>query len=393
VGALSSLNDKMRSVNRNLGGVVRMGVPLAASYLTAGAALGYSPGSNTLNGVSYGHPSLGAQNAGAKGGMNFWQSIGQDFIGGAVQSLGAGVGGALVNEAFPPDYDKQQEQTQAGFDMEFEQAKRLERMMYKRAKRRGLTPWEYYGSGASGGANVSGGASTLGNNAAQMEQVNKQMGSQAYMQARQQDTALKQTQIQADAQIKSAQIAANATTYSADTSAGVQRLKAYLDFTLGAANYDLKSREFEEVILKKAAAEINLSEAQLKKTLNEALTADPNFVLKKAKMMMGVDNSINFFLQERFGIDITNGDQVRNLSREEARNVLSVFIAAGSSTYQNALGVAAIGSNGEDQFAIDPVTGGPAKGEDHGQLPADAKLPTLGTDGQGRRNWLGGKRK
>lgn len=248
------------------------------------------------------------------------------------------------------------QQMRVGNQLDLDNQKSMFNYRMQQGTEMGLTPVELFGSPASGaGGGTTGSGATLGNNASQQQMQNNQLQQQQALQDQQiaanTFTALAQTKMQTDAQKDVAETQAGATTGAADIHASVQAVAN----SIRQGELDLSTRVFEESTLVMIGMAQEKHPQEVKKLINEAATSLPEWQRAQTLLGMGVDNSINTMLQKRFGIDITDSSQMKNLSTEKFRNILSVFIAADSSLYKQLAGFFA--AQGEDQFNLDPVLG------------------------------------
>ena len=79
---------------------------------------------------------------------------------------------------------------------------------WRKAKDRGLTPQEFYGSPAAGGSAASGGGATLGNSAAAANIQNSKIHQDDKQRTLDRNVELQKTKMQTDAQLKTAEISA-----------------------------------------------------------------------------------------------------------------------------------------------------------------------------------------
>lgn len=229
----------------------------------------------------------------------------------------------------------------------------------------GLTPVELFGGSAAGpGGGTTGSGATLGNSMSQQQQQAAELAQQDRLQMQTlgaQITAdLQKTKMQTDAQKDVAQIQAGEQRHQTDT----QAKTAAVVNQIRQGELDLSTRQFEENTLQLLAMQQEKQPHEVKKLINEAATSLPEWQRSQKLLQMGVSNSVNTMLQKRFGIDITDESQMKNLSTEKFRNILSVFMAADSNLYTELAGFFA--AQGEDQFGLDPVLGSDFNVQDNG---------------------------
>ena len=247
----------------------------------------------------------------------------------------------------------------------------------------GMTAYEMFmGPAAGAGGGTTGSGNTLGNSQTQRDALALQNKQARQENARNRQTQLLQTAMQAEASIKSSEIAANsqlvsslgssamsanaskysadqsaaASQYGADTAATTQMKVARINEQIAHKNYSLKSTELYQVTIPMAAAELKIKDYQAEKAFNEITTSSPKYQKALKLMTMSTDNSINYMLQSRFGVDVTSKKEMQSLSTKEFKNVLAVFIAAGSSINRELQGLLSLDPFGEnEQFSLEPI--------------------------------------
>ena len=299
--------------------------------------------------------------------MGFFSSV-LGKVGGAI--LGRGVS-KITNKIFGDPAKK-------GARIEDQSYVRRANFDWSKAQERGLTAQEFYGSPAAGGSSGgSGSGQVLGNNQTAMMQ---KMADQQFQ--------AEQNELDRQNELDKAGISAEATLGSSKISAEASRYQAELQNAVEQGKLDLSQREFNEVTLPAAAEKLKLTREQTKKAINEVVTSTPKFQRSKILLQMGVDNTIQTALLQRFGIDITSKEEMAKLSDEQFQNVLSVLIASGSASNRELQGVlgafsTAIGMIGvdEDKFKLSPIG---TQNEDVNLMPALKQKQILG-----RRNYFG----
>lgn len=222
---------------------------------------------------------------------------------------------------------------------------------WEMARERGLTPQEFYGSPAAGGSAASGGQ-TLGNNQTAMIQKYQDMQFRAEENQKDRENEIAKAEIHAGASLGSSKISAEASMYAAD-----------IQERIAQGKLDLSTKEFNQVTLPGAAAKLKLTKEQTAKAINEVATSAPQFVRSKILLQMGVENTIQTALLQRFGIDITSKADMAKLTTEQFQNVLSVLIASGSATNRELQGLLAgfsstiqlLGGD-NNKFNLNPIT-------------------------------------
>ena len=242
--------------------------------------------------------------------MGLFSSIGGSILGSAAGSALGSIGGSFLDRALGRD------DARAGHRYDLRYSLRKEEELWNRAQERGLTPQEYYGSPAAGGAGggVSGGAQTLGNiNAANTSALT----------ARQQmETQLATTKMQTDAQKYAADKQFGASTYSTDKT-----------FEAAMANFGLKRDEYLNVTVPQAAAQLGKTEQETLKLINDVATSTPKFKRLMKLMSMGLDNTLVHLATSSTGLDIGDPEVVANMS-EDDRAKLTAAIMSARSTFK-----------------------------------------------------------
>ena len=223
-----------------------------------------------------------------------------------------------------------------------------EAALWSRAKARGLTPQEYYGSPVAGQGGPSGGAQVLGNVASQAYVTSRRATSEAMqaeadrqVQRRGQDTQLEIAKIQAGQQQRS---------------------------------LDQVVREYENVTLPKAAKELKVREADLKVRLNEIATSAPAFVKQKILLQMGVENTQQTIILRKYGLDDLDQSSIDKLTSDEIESLLGELFAAGS--YLNK---EIEGAKGQVEKSIDWLID---------KARPKPYRPSLGRPDEGNKNWI-----
>ena len=209
--------------------------------------------------------------------------------------------------------------------------------LYNRAMERGLTPQEYYGSPAPGAPGVSGGAQTLGNASNQQTMQTTQLMAEAAGKAadravmrRGQDTQKEVAEIQAEAQTSAAETAADASRENTKDTVTTNLAIARLNNLIKSRQLDLSEREFNEVTLPAAAANIGLTEQQTKKVIQEVMTSAPDFVRGNILLTMGFDNTLQNMVLKRFDVDPTSTKSMQKLSDDEYEKILTIMLGYSS---------------------------------------------------------------
>ncbi len=268
-------------------------------------------------------------------------------------AFGSAVGGGLGRSLFGGSSSRN---IGKGFREENKYYHRREAEDWRLAQERGLTPQEYYGSPASGGSGPSGSAATtLGNAASQKEMQGGQLMAEATQRDLDRKTSLQQTKMQTDASIKSSAIAAGASIESSTLGAEASIYGSNTQRRIAKNQLALSTREFNEVTVPEAAQKIKKSIQETKKLLEETATSTPAFQRSKILLTMGVENTIQTALLQRFGIDITSKKSMQSITTEQFRNILSVLVAVGSHANRELQGLGAAATGLLD--ALNPFSG------------------------------------
>jgi hypothetical protein len=250
----------------------------------------------------------------------------------------------------------------------------------------GLTPFEMFlGPAGGAGGGTTGSGNTLGNQPAQLA-ANATQAANARMQAQ---TQLGTAMIQANAQRDVAKTQAEATTGAATITSDVQK-------SIAEARLGFDNKVFRESTLPQASANIGLTKQQTLKVANEVITSSPKFVKMLTLMKMGSENILATMVAHGLPIDITNENQVKNMTEEQREEVMTAILSLLSQTRKETEGLASIfrmmsGSNPASNAVTDVMeTLGNAQWEknyspsDHpsGQPPADRTKSIL------NQNWI-----
>lgn len=244
------------------------------------------------------------------------------LIGGALGGpQGAAVGASLGSSFGAKGRMKE------GYDIENAAALERRAMEWNFAdKKLGLTPQEFYGAPAAGGAPSGSGAQVLGNQAQQQAQQLAQMAYESDQKdkdrataERGQDVQLATAELQSQSQIASSSIAANANI-----------LGSQLNAQTAASRLDFDKSTQERVTIPKLAAELEISEAELQKRLNEVANSDPEYVRQLNSARLGVENSIQQVILSEYGVDLTQPETITKLDPEaRVKLLLELFGAQG----------------------------------------------------------------
>ena len=291
--------------------------------------------------------------------MGFWSALGSAFGSGAASGAGNAIGAGLSHKIHGNDV------TRAGYKMDIKYSPQLLNAMYQQAKRHGLTPQEFYGAPASGGNNFTSGPQTMGNMASSAG-IQTAQAVQADLDRK---TDLEKTKISADAQVKSAEISAGATTYSADkTYDGVMK-KLEFDKTV-----------YRDVTLPQAGRIAKKTNKEIEHLVNQVALTQEKFVKTLKVMSMGTDNTLGLAIQNMLGIDVTDVEQMQNLSPEQRKNLIEGMMTAGSRAARELAGAQTSVNRYLDSFVKALEQG--AKGiTDMFKGPGIEPAPSLGNPG------------
>lgn len=210
------------------------------------------------------------------------------------------------------------------FTLEKEQA------LYDRARERGITPTEYYGSSAPGGAAAAntGAGQVLGNADTQEALQARDQKFQMFNKMLDRTTALQQTKMQTDAQRDVADKQVGATTRGQD----IQKAIADGRLKLDQATYLINLRE--------SAANIKKTEQETAKLINEVVTSTPRFVTMMKQLSMGPTNLLVELTMRHHGLSLSD-KSFESLPVEKRKKILAQILALSSSTYTESQGAAA----------------------------------------------------
>ena len=230
--------------------------------------------------------------------MGFWSNVGQAAGSGLASGAGNALGVGLSHKLHGNDVAR------AGHRLDNKYYLRRMKKSWTFAKSIGLTPQEFFGSGASNPGGPSGAGQVLGNMANQSGQATA-----AAVQAElDRQTDLEKTRIQTDAQKDVAKI-----------QTGQQQ-----------RDLDQRIKEYTEVTLPKAAAELKVRAADLAVRINEIATSDKSFVKWKLLNQMGTENMRATSIMYKHGLEDLSLDTVNELSEQEYKALMAELLAAGS---------------------------------------------------------------
>ena len=229
------------------------------------------------------------------------------------------IGGAVYNQ------EKSGSNLRKGHKADVRYSLKKERGLWAAARKRGATISEYYGSSAAGGGGgVSGGANVLGRSTEKTAQLMADAGgalADYQLTKRGQDIDLEKSKIQAQAQIKSAGIQQETGKYSADKS--YEGVMEKLKFS---------KKVYNEITKPQAARIADKTTKEIEHLVNQVALSEPKFVRMLKIMTMGTDNTLGLAIQNTLGIDVSDVEQMQNLSPDKRRALIQGMMTAGSQT-------------------------------------------------------------
>ena len=246
---------------------------------------------------------------------------------GFLSSVASGFGRAVLGRAFSRGDARRGHQLDNRFSLEKEQT------LYDRAMARGMTPQEYYGSSAPGTTGPSGGAQVLGN------ATQQSVGEAAKMafDATQRDADRKVTMRGQDAQVEAAKYSADqsrqATQDTVVGSVSVQQLRNMME----DRKLTILERDFEEIRLRAAAEQLELTKQEVKIATNKAATTTPKWEREMKLYSMGFDNVLQTMQLDRAGIEDLR--DISKLSDSEYAALLQTIIGNSSTIARELKGV------------------------------------------------------
>ena len=262
---------------------------------------------------------------------------------GLATGLGGGVAGGIVSSIFgggnTRNYTRENriagenalQQIKLGNALDLDNQKNMFDYRIRYGLSHGMTPYEMLmgpAAGAGGGTSSSG--ATLGNQASEQSKVSRQLSMQQREGNLNRATDLAKTAMQAQAQVKSAELSAGATKSAAGTAADASRYSADIQKKIADQKLQLSTREFEEVVKPAAALNLDISEQELLKAVNEVANTDHKWVRRKTLMQLGVDNGIQQLILNRTPYDITDPKSVDKMSPTEYSQLLTALLGAQS---------------------------------------------------------------
>jgi hypothetical protein len=282
--------------------------------------------------------------------------------------LGNGFGGDMIKMAFAGGASKTQgkwnrrlvkrenelarghsiDMVKLGNELDMANQKEMFDYRIQQGKAAGMTDYEMFmGPAAGAGGGTTGSGSTLGNQPAQLA-ANATSAANARMQAQ---TQLGTAMIQANAQRDVAKTQADATTGAATINSDIQK-------SIAEARLGFDNKVFKESTLPQASANIGLTQQQTLKVANEVITSSPKFVKMLTLMKMGSENILATMVANGLPIDITDPNQVKNMTEKQREQVMTAILSLLSQTRKETEGLASIfrmmsGSNAASQAVTD----------------------------------------
>ena len=238
-------------------------------------------------------------------------------------AIGGAIGGAVLGSVTGERAAKH------GASIDKRSKLRTEEALWGRAQERGLTPQEYYGSSAPGGAmGASGAGQVLGNSMNQQSAAMSQAAQQTSENEKDRVNAKEIAQIQAGTQTRGQDITAGTTQRGQDITANTQ--SNILNF---------QKKNYLQIQVPQAAANLNKTTQEVNKIINEVATSTPKFIKMLKVMTMGSDNSYGLAIQNMLGIDISDPKQMESLSPDMRRKLLAGLLSGSSTAAKELSGI------------------------------------------------------
>ena len=216
----------------------------------------------------------------------------------------------------------------------------------------GMTPYEMFVGSSAGGAGggTTGSGSTLGNQAGQLSAQSAQLAQERDLMQQENNanriTDLTKATIDAKAKVDVAKIGAGATTGAAETGAQATRDAAEIHAEVARAQnqvrqgeLDLKTREYEEIMVPAAAAKLNLTEQQVKHEANKVATSTPEFLRAMKILTMSAENLLATVLVNGQPVDVTDPKNLAKLSVADRAKLVTTLVGVTSRSYREATGI------------------------------------------------------
>lgn len=198
----------------------------------------------------------------------------------------------------------------------------------------GMTPFEMFsGPAASGGGGTSNMGATLGNQAGQLAQQSLKLNQEVAEREKDRKLELAKVQMQTDASKAIAGLQTETTKRGQDLTHAIQ-----------SGNLRLSQATYKNVTLPQAAAALRKTEAETDKILNEVATSRPVFVKYMKMLSMGVDNTISAYLQNMYGYNLVDPEEVAKIPRSQRKQILSTLLGVQSGTIKNIEGLKIFGA-------------------------------------------------
>lgn len=286
--------------------------------------------------------------------MSFFKSLTSGLGSAAAGLVGSAVGSKVLGGG-----GVTKRQLREGHEADTQSYKDRDAYDWQMGQDRGLTPQEFYGSSAAGGSASSGGAQVLGNSKIQSEIAAQKVGSDITQQALNREVQIRGQ----DKQLEAAELSAGASLGSSKISADASRYSTDVKNKIAQGQLDLSNQEYNKISLPAAAANLKLTEQQTNKAINDVVTSTPEWQRSQKLLSMGVENTIQTALLQRFGVDITSKSAMAKLTDSQFRNILAVLVASGSLANREMQGLAAsvsgmfnrVTGTQDEQFNLMPI--------------------------------------
>jgi len=227
-----------------------------------------------------------------------------------------------------------------------------------RAKEAGLTNVEAFGSPAAGGGGGTGGATTTLGNAgastgAQLRQAQTQQKIASEERQKDRMTSLAQTAMQTSTQEKVAEIQEGVQTRGQDISASTAKAQQAIDKAYKEGSLQI-NRETLKNNIRQTSANINKTEQETAKLVNEVATSDKKFVEAMKQLSMGPANLLVELTMRHHGIALNNNSFMA-LDKNQREAILAQILALASTTYTEGKGAAALGKDASNSNLVEAL--------------------------------------
>lgn len=209
-----------------------------------------------------------------------------------------------------------------------------------RAMGNGLTAWEaFLGPAGGGGGGTTGSGAQLGNGGSQAVQQSRMLNQQLIENQKDRQNQVNLAQIQGQTARDVAKINQDSTLGASEISAEASRYAADLKNAIESGKLKLDQRNFEEVIIPQAAAQLDITKKELEKKINEVATSTPEWQTMMKKLSMGAENLYIEYVIQLTGIDPTKPETVKNASETARKRFTSLLAAFSSKAFSEAAGL------------------------------------------------------